>query len=224
VESKMRLGFNHIDKLDFLKAYPTARREVFKAQSIKNSFTAAGILPLDPQRVLDKLNISLSTPTPPPSRGGHSTSSSTLATPHTVRQLHRQVSSVEKLLRRGSESPTSPSKKALQQIYKGCEMALYNAIQLAKENSELRAANEKEKVKRSRSKRQMTPNQGLAVQEARDLISQRNDRLNAEGGPSNSSSTSAPLTSTAPRRAPPTCSNCHIQGHNRVSCPVPRTD
>jgi hypothetical protein len=110
VESKMRLGFNHIDKLDFLKAYPTARREVFKAQTIENSFAAAGILPLDPQRVLDKLNISLSTPTPPPSRGGHSTSSSTLATPHTVRQLQRQASSVRKLLKRGSQRPSSPSK------------------------------------------------------------------------------------------------------------------
>jgi hypothetical protein len=29
VKAKMRLGFNHIDKLDFLKAYPAARKQVF---------------------------------------------------------------------------------------------------------------------------------------------------------------------------------------------------
>ncbi|KKA22176.1 Transposase [Rasamsonia emersonii CBS 393.64] len=217
VESKMRLGFNHIDKLDFLKAYPIARQEVFKAQNIQNGFAAAGIYPFDPQRVLDKLNIKLSTPTPPGSRSGHSTSSSTLATPHTIRQLHKQASSVKKLLKKGSQSPSTPSKRALQQIIKGCEIALYNAAILAQENHDLRMANEKEKQKRGRSRRQMSPNQGLSVQEARDLIHQRNEQGDeiqeiAMG--------SASLPSNAPRRAPPTCSNCHIQGHIRTGCPT----
>jgi hypothetical protein len=34
VEAKMRLGFNYIDKHDFLKAYPTARQKVFSIQNI----------------------------------------------------------------------------------------------------------------------------------------------------------------------------------------------
>lgn len=33
VENKMRLGFNHIDKLDFLEAYPNARTEAFKREN-----------------------------------------------------------------------------------------------------------------------------------------------------------------------------------------------
>lgn len=47
VDSKMRLGFSHINKLDFLKAYTEAHREVFKPQNIQNSFTAAGICPFN---------------------------------------------------------------------------------------------------------------------------------------------------------------------------------
>ena len=69
VELKMRVGINHIDKLDFLKAYPTARIEAFKSETIKNSFAAAGLVPYGPDRVLSKLNIYLRTPTPPPRAG-----------------------------------------------------------------------------------------------------------------------------------------------------------
>ena len=69
IEQKGRLGFNHIDKLDFLKAYPAAHQEVFKPQNIQRGFAAAGIIPSDPSVVLEKLNIRLATPTPPPSQG-----------------------------------------------------------------------------------------------------------------------------------------------------------
>lgn len=68
VENKMRLGINHIDKLDFLNAYPTARAEAFQSQTIQNSFAATGLAPYDPERVLSKLDIVLRTPTPPGSR------------------------------------------------------------------------------------------------------------------------------------------------------------
>ena len=41
VETKMRLGINHIDKLDFLEAYPYARIKAFKPDTIKNSWFSA---------------------------------------------------------------------------------------------------------------------------------------------------------------------------------------
>ena len=65
VEIKMRNGINHIDKLDFLEAYPSARIEAFKSETIKNSFGAAGLVPFEPDRVISKLNIRLRTPPPP---------------------------------------------------------------------------------------------------------------------------------------------------------------
>jgi hypothetical protein len=98
VKAKMRLGYNHINKLDFLKAYPAARQQVFTIQNIQSGFQAAGILPFDPEEVLKELNIQITTPTPPPSRGGTSTSSLIINTPHTVRHLHKKVSLVKRLL------------------------------------------------------------------------------------------------------------------------------
>ena len=50
----MRNGVNHIDKLDFLEAYPSARIEAFKSDTIKNNFGSAGLVPFEPDRVLSK--------------------------------------------------------------------------------------------------------------------------------------------------------------------------
>ncbi|KAJ5273619.1 hypothetical protein N7478_008744 [Penicillium angulare] len=69
IENQMRIGINHIDKFDFLEVYPSARDEVFKLETIKNSFAAAGLVPFNPDRVISKLDIQLRTPTPPSSRG-----------------------------------------------------------------------------------------------------------------------------------------------------------
>jgi hypothetical protein len=216
IEAKMRLGYNHIDKLDFLKAYPAARQQVFSIENIQSGFHAAGIQPHDPSQVLDKLNYTVHTPTPPGSRGGASTSSSTLATPYTVRQLHKKVSSVKKMLARGHQTSFSPSKQALDELIKGCEMAIYNTAMTLKELNDLRAESQIQQQKKGRSKRQMSPIAGLQVQEARDLITLRNEQLNVdEGGPSSST----PLASGARKRAPPRCSECGIQGHIRTGCP-----
>jgi hypothetical protein len=83
----MRLGCNYINKFDFLKVYPAAHLEVFKPLNIQNGFAAAGIYPFNLKRVLEKLNICVSTPTPPPSRASQSTSSSWLGTPYNLQQL-----------------------------------------------------------------------------------------------------------------------------------------
>jgi hypothetical protein len=152
--------------------------------------------------------------TPPPSRGSQSTSSSWLGTPHTLRQLQKRASSVKKLLKQRSQSP---SQIAIQQLIKGCEMAMHSAALLAKENHDLRAANEKEKQKSKRARPKMTPNEGLCIQDARDLIQARNEQGNEIGG---LSVDSAPLHLEPLKRAPPRCSNCFIIGNTRTKCPT----
>jgi hypothetical protein len=37
VEKQMRLGINHIDKLDFLEAFLQARKSTFQAETIRNT-------------------------------------------------------------------------------------------------------------------------------------------------------------------------------------------
>jgi hypothetical protein len=123
------------------------------------------------------------------------------------------------MLARRSQSPSSPSKRALDELIKGCELAIYNAAFTLKELNDLRAESQVQALKKSRSKRQMAPVQGLQVQEARDLISLRNGQLNEEGGGGEEADQTTPPTLVRRKRSPPTCSECNIQGHLRTSCP-----
>jgi hypothetical protein len=213
IESKIRVQINHVDKLDFLEAYPSARIEAFKSETIKNSFAAAGLVPYNPDRVISKLDIRLRTPTPPSSQG----SEWSLKTPSNHVQLQKQASSIKALLRTRSRSPPSPSDRALNQLIKGCQLAMHNATILAQENKELRAENEKKKRKNARSTRQIAVEGGLSVLEASTLIAQPDQAVLApipcEAGP-------APAPSQPRTRAKTKCSVCGIQGHRMTACPT----
>jgi hypothetical protein len=101
---------------------------------------------------------------------GGSTSSSVLATPHTVRQLHRKAFLISRSYFLSSLRVLLVLKCALHELIKGCELAIYNAAFTLKELNDLRAENQVQALKKSRSKRQMAPVQGLQMQKARDLI------------------------------------------------------
>lgn len=64
VEGMMMAGNNHIDKEDFLHLYPPARETVFNQENIYSGFAGAGLKPINPARVLEKITFQLSTPTP----------------------------------------------------------------------------------------------------------------------------------------------------------------
>jgi hypothetical protein len=216
VKFKMRNGINHIDKLDFLEAYPLARIEAFKPETIKNSFRSTGLIPFAPERVISKLNIRLTTPTPPPSRGSDSSQNFTPKTPYTEKELRRQALSIKALLRTRSRSPPSPSDRALNQLVKGFRLTMQGALLLAKENKELRAENEKKKQKRARSRKQIPAQEGLTVQEASALIMQPVEAIEAPIPPRRR----RPSPPLQPRtRALPTCGLCKNQGHRRDACP-----
>ena len=71
-----------------------------------------------------------------------------------------------------SRSPPSPLNSAINQVLKACQITMQSAAFLEKEVSDLRAANEKQKQKRTRSRRQIPAEEGLSVQEASQLITE----------------------------------------------------
>jgi hypothetical protein len=218
VDQKMRLGINHIDKLDFLAAYPQARADAFKTDTIKNSFAAASLVPFDPDRVLSKLNIQLNTPTPPGSRPSSQSSYFSPKTPATVAELLKQASSIKAFLKRRSNSPPTPSKTALNQLIKGCQIAMQNGILLEQEIKDLRAANAVVKQKRTRTNRHIAYQAGVSVQEAQELIrstEQPNPPVQPvpEDGVQTNQTTIAP-----PKRRTYTCSVCNQVGHRMFQC------
>jgi hypothetical protein len=69
IETQAKLHRVRVDKIDFLEAYQAARNEAFKSETIVNSFASASLVPFNPERVLSKLNIRLTTPPRPTSQG-----------------------------------------------------------------------------------------------------------------------------------------------------------
>ena len=212
IQTWMQQGFNHVDKLDFLEAYPDAQEQVFTPDNIKSGFRATGLVPFKPEEVLGRFTIQLKTPTPP---GSQSTNSAP-KTPYNLRQLEKQAFSVKAMLREHTQSPSSILEERLGKIIKGHEMALNEAILAHHELQDLRASHEKQQQKRKRSRKQIATEEGLSIQEGQDLIESRNQ---VEEALPTASTKAPPAVEYSSIRAPPRCSDCHIIGHKRNQCP-----
>src|SRR5277367_4593470 len=57
--------------------------------------------------------------------------------PHNVTELQLQAESIRNILQRGSQSPPTPTGRALNQLVKGYQMTMHSAILLASENMEM---------------------------------------------------------------------------------------
>jgi hypothetical protein len=64
IEDLARNHINHITKLEFLPAFKAALDNSFTKSNICASFQGAGLVPLDPEAVLSKLDVMLRTPSP----------------------------------------------------------------------------------------------------------------------------------------------------------------
>jgi hypothetical protein len=64
IEKKMRAGTSHISKEDFFPAFYAAFQESMTEKNIRGGFRGAGLVPLNPESVISKLDVKLQTPTP----------------------------------------------------------------------------------------------------------------------------------------------------------------
>jgi hypothetical protein len=199
-----RQGVFHIDKNEFLYTYPRIRTLVFSEQNIWSGFRATGLIPYCPERVLTCLTV-VRTPSPPGTAAGEA-AAWTAETPRTTTQLAQQAQLVRALLQRQSQSPTT---HAIAQLVKGCQLAMNSAAILAEENSKLHVANHRQRRKCQQQRQYIARGGALQAQEGRALVAE------AEIGVVEGDQTQP---SQARTRAPPTCSKCHVQGHNRTQC------
>ncbi|EED11907.1 conserved hypothetical protein [Talaromyces stipitatus ATCC 10500] len=215
VEQRMRLGFNHIDKMDFLMAFPQARTVAYKAQTIRNSFTATGLVPFNPDRVIQQLNIQLKTPTPPPSRSSN-TQSSCLQTPQNIRQFVRQSTTITKRINERTGSPNQVIDQAIMRMSKAYETTMNDLVLVQKENRDLRAAHGKEKQKRQKSKKQISIEHGITGEEAQALVQ---DQVEASQAVTTAPGELELPASQAVVRRQFRCSGCGVEGHKINRCP-----
>jgi hypothetical protein len=204
VSELARQGVFHVDKLDFLWIYQRIRLTALSDQNIKAGFQATGLIPFNPERVLTCLTV-VRTPSPPGTAvdGG---ALWTAETPRTTEQLQQQARLVRDLLRRQSQSPTS---LAISQLVKGCQLAMQSATILAEENVKLRASSQRQRRKRQQRRQYIAQGGVLQAQEGHALVTEAERGVHVSDQPE---------PTQARIRAPPTCSKCHVQGHNRTQC------
>jgi len=145
----MRTRINYINKTDFLLLYQGARLYTFTLDNICNSFTATDLVLHNPDRVLEQLHVQLRTPSPLPTQPPIASQQPWVPeTPYNIAELQLQSDSLNALIRYYSRSPLSPTRTAVKQLVKGCQLVIYFTTILFAENRNLRAANKKVKRKK----------------------------------------------------------------------------
>ena len=89
-------------------------------------------------------------------------------TPHNIAELDLQTKAIQTLIRYRTASPPSPTVQAVNQLIKGCQMAMHNATLLAAENRKLRAANERVQKKRQKKRTYVGKGGVLSAQEVQE--------------------------------------------------------
>ena len=226
VAEYMRLGIDSIEKDDFLEIFPQTRVHAFKETTIQNAFAATGLVPLDPDRVLEKLNIRLqSPPLPgrPSSQGSTSDSNISAGIPRTTKKLKKRKSRLDSGLSSVTDKISSPTKRDLQQYYNMTVKMLHSHILMKGEIKRLREANRKQVKKRARSKRQIAHEGSLT--EILDIIQPGGGEGGGAGGYISGlivapEPTVEPLLPVLPIiRRQITCSKCGGKGHRFPTCP-----
>jgi hypothetical protein len=124
--------------------------------------------PFNPDQVLSTIQFCPYTPPQDPAAGWEPWQPETR---HNPTQLEQQLATIKSYLKAQSKSPHTPTDWALNQLVKGCQMAMQSAALLASENEQLRAANEKQTQKRNLKRRYTSKSTVISVGEASQSIS-----------------------------------------------------
>jgi hypothetical protein len=206
VEQLMSVGISHINKLEFLRLYQQVRPNALHSANIQSSFAAAGLVPYNPNRVLSLLHTQL---TPSPLRP-QTSASWTAETPHNTVQLQHQTELIKQYLKRRSRTPPSPTEKVLDQLVKGCKMAMHSAALLKSQNERLYAEHRHQKRKRTQRRSYIAKGGVLTGAEGLALI---------DKGDRSQNNSTVDVEAKVQQRASPKCSLCSSLQHNARTCP-----
>ncbi|KAJ5337526.1 zinc finger protein [Penicillium brevicompactum] len=221
-----RLGIDSIEKDDFLDIFPAARNDSFKESIVQSAFAATGLVPLDPDRVLSKLNIRLQYPPlldRPVSQGSTSGSNISTGVPQTTRQLEIRKSRLDSGLSSATDKISSPTKRDLQQFYNMSVKLVHEHILMRDEIKRLREGNRKQTKKREKSKKQI-PNKGSLTELPGPTTNVGGEegasvRYIFDPAPALEPYVEPTLPVLPPVRRKITCSGCNQKGHSFNKCP-----
>jgi hypothetical protein len=210
IESLIRHHINHITKLEFLPAFKVAYDRSFTSANILSAFRGAGLVPLQPDTVLSKLDVQLRTPTPPAALVEALWQA---CTPSNVRELEAQSSLIRERVRQHKSSSPASIIEAINQLEKGAGWMMHSAQLLRDRVTSLERANEAASKRKERNKKRIQKHGVLTKGAGEDLLAQREadqqiareERRGGEG-------------SGVSRQALARCKRCRETGHNSRTC------
>lgn len=218
-----RLGINSIEKDNFIDIFPIARTDTFKDTIIYSAFTATGLVPFKPNRVLSKLNIRLQSPPlldRPSSQGSTSDSNISTSIPQNTKQLAKRKARIDTVLGNKSNKLSSPTKRDLEQYHNITLKIIHKLIFQDKEIKRLRAANAKQVKKRAKSTKQISYQGSLTNRTIADIDSNSDIKRYISNTPSIPTLPAEPELPILPTiRRQIICSRCSQKGHQITRCP-----
>jgi hypothetical protein len=210
VESLMRDHIYHITKLEFLPAFKAAFDRSFTSVNICSAFQGAGLVPLQPDAVLSKLDVQLRTPTPP---AALTEAPWEAQTPSNARELEAQSSLICERVRKHKSSSPASIIEAINQLKKGAEVMTLSAELMRDRIASLERANEAASKRRERKKKRIQKRGVLTKGAGEDISAQREAdqqlaREERQGGERSGLS----------RQALARCKKCRETGHNSRTC------
>ena len=214
IEKMMRMQITHITKDDFFAAYIEAFNASMTERNIKAGFRATGLVPLDPESIINRLDPKFLTPSPPVSRPG-SAHSWVTKTPRTAIEVGQQSTVIKnKIARHQSSSPTHMY-NVIDAQARGMSKMAHELVLLREEAKDLRAANEVLSKRRRAKKTQLQLGGSLSIQEAEDLVAEREVGKQIQEETRCGSRRTEGVEQRARR-----CGICSNTGHNARTCQV----
>ena len=214
IEYLVRARITHITKEDFFPAFKKAFDATITESNIKGGFRGAGLVPMDPQNVLSKLDVKLVTPesSRPSSREAHPWVSKT---PQNPIEASSQSEYIKNRITRHQNSPPSSLFSAVDQFAKGAHGIMHRLALLQEENSRLHEVNRVLSRRRRAKKTRLRRGETLTVQDAQDLQSQNevSQQIQQEERVHGGQEIGA---KTRERR----CRRCNQAGHNMRTCNI----
>ena len=205
IEALIRNHINHITKLEFLPAFKAAFTRSFTAANIRSAFQGAGLVPLQPDIVLSRLDVQLRTPTPV----ALAESLWEAHTPSNIRELEAQSTLIRERVRKHKSSSPASIIEAINQLKKGAEVMMLSAELMRDRIANLESANEAASKRRQRKKKRLQKRGVLTKGAGEDMLAQQEaaqerDRVRCQEGEQSGLS----------RQALARCRRCREIGHN----------
>jgi hypothetical protein len=208
---------NHITKVEFFLPFYAAYNATITKENVASGFRGAGLIPSNPQAVISKLNIKLQTPTltgPPDT----STDSWVSQIPHNPTEAILQSTLVKTQISGHQGSSPTPIFSAVKQMVKGIEVLAHSVTLLSTENHTLQKANEALSKRRRVKKTRVRQGGILLVEDAQDILAQRDAREQAAQDRHKSRDGNRERLVTVQR-----CGNCTEPGHNARTCQISKS-